>query len=779
MKGNRLKKKIISFSVSIVIIFAVILIIASPLAKYLIEKKGSSLTGRKVKLSWIYANPFTGHAHIKNLRIFEAGADSLFFATDVLDIDFKIIKLFRKKVDISSLTLINPFIRIIQNKKTSNFDDIISKLSHNQADSSLPDTTASNGISIRKIKINNGEFHYAEKSIPINYYIKNVSIESPGLLPDTDTMAFKFSFHSGPSTGFIEGNGSVNIKSHNYSVAISAKNFDLQLIKQYMLGMASYGNFSAKLDADVRSKGNIDDKGKMEISGLLSISDFHLGKSPGNDFLSFSKLVSRIKDINPGEFQYVIDSISVTKPYFRYERYDHLDNLQRMFGEGGSGIKEANAHQNSRFNLIIELANDLKLMSRNFFRSRYKIGHIAIYDGNLQFNDFSLNEKFSIAAKPFDFRVDSVSKSRKRVDLSLKTNVIPYGKTSINISLNPNDTGEFDMSYHLNKIPLTLFNPYVITYTSYPLDRGTLDLNGDWKVRNSRIKSNNHLILTGPHLAVRLKRKESKRLPLPLILSFVRERNNLIDYEIPITGDLRNPKFNLWDVVTDLLGNIFLKPPSIPYLAHTRQVEDELEKFLSVVWMTKQAKIYPVQKEFLKEMNDFLKKNQDAAISVTPVEFESKEKEYILFYEAKKRYYLATHNLDIQSYNREDSSKVDKMSARDSSFVHFLNDQIGDTLFTIEEKCQNYIAKTIPEDSSSHKEVYRKIIDQQYRHLQEAREQVFLSFFSDPDVRNRVKIEKATYVIPFNGFSFFKIDYKGDMPKKLRKAYIDMNDLTK
>ena len=29
-----------------------------------------------------------------------------------------------------------------------------------------------------------------------------------------------------------------------------------------------------------------------------------------------------------------------------------------------------------------------------------------------------------------------------------------------------------------------MFNPYLITYTSFPLDRGTIELNGTWNVRN-------------------------------------------------------------------------------------------------------------------------------------------------------------------------------------------------------------------------------------------------------------------------------------------------------
>ena len=42
---------------------------------------------------------------------------------------------------------------------------------------------------------------------------------------------------------------------------------------------------------------------------------------------------------------------------------------------------------------------------------------------------------------------------------------------------------------------------------------------------------------------------------------------------------------------------------------------------------------------------------------------------------------------------------------------------------------------------------------------------------------NRVKILKGEQVVPYNGFSFYKIEYKGEFPESLIKAYHNMNEL--
>ena len=110
----------------------------------------------------------------------------------------------------------------------------------------------------------------------------------------------------------------------------------------------------------------------------------------------------KITKMAPKSFEYTYDSIILTKPFIKYEIYDKLDNLERMFGKGGSEIKNVNARRSFRFNLIIAIADYAKTVARNFFNSNFKIGRLALYNGTFQFNDFSPNEKFSITADPMN-----------------------------------------------------------------------------------------------------------------------------------------------------------------------------------------------------------------------------------------------------------------------------------------------------------------------------------------------------------------------------------------
>ena len=163
-------------------------------------------------------------------------------------------------------------------------------------------------------------------------------------------------------------------------------------------------------------------------------------------------------------------------------------------------------------------------------------------------------------------------------------------------------------------------------------------------------------------------------------------------------------------------------------------------------------------------MAEFLSKNPDAFITVNPKQYALKEKEYIMFFEARKKFFLLSKDKNAQVLNKEDSLKVDKMSVKDSSFVRYLNKQVNDTmLFTIQEKCSKYI------DSA--------IINIKFEQLNKEREEAFIMPFRKKAVENRVKIYTGENTIPYNGFSFYKIVYKGEFPEFLIKAYQQMNEL--
>lgn len=515
------KRTLIILSIVIVLFVGLVIAFISPIAKWAIQKYDIKVIGREVKVGVVYLNPFTAYLHVGNLRLYELKSDSVFVAASGLSVNFNWTKfIFKKTYEISSLTLNKPVINVKQQRQSFNFNDIVDKFTPKEKKLVKKARTKFN---ILDIEINDGRLNYLEFVIPVNYYVKHINISSPGMWWNRDTMPVKFAFENGPASGKIKGDITINLNSKDYRLYVNVKKFDLSLLEQYLHDMANYGHIAANLDADVHAKGNFKEILSVKAKGLLAINDFHFGKTPAQDFLSFDKLLLQFREVNPQQYKYYLDSVIIDHPMFMYETYDYLDNLQRMFGEGGSKIKEAHA-DSTKYNLIIEIAKSVQQFAKNFLESYYKIDRVALYRGDLKFNDYSPREKFAISLNPLSVLADSINKNHERIYFKLRSDVKPYGVLKVNMNVDPNDYQYFDAEYNLQKIPIPLVNPYLITYTSFPLDRGSLEFNGNMSVQNGNISSFNHLVILDPRVGKRIRKKDTKWIPVPLIMAFVRER---------------------------------------------------------------------------------------------------------------------------------------------------------------------------------------------------------------------------------------------------------------
>jgi hypothetical protein len=754
------QRKTAIIAITLLLFFAAFLLVISPLAKYLIQKYDVQYLGRQVTVDWVYVNPFTGFVHLHGPQVKELNSDTTFFSANSISADFSMLKLFASNYEITELNVDKPVGFIIQKHADLNFNDIIEKF---WPQKSTPGKAVK--FSIDKISITEGEFHYREKIIPIDYFIKNVNLESPGIRWDTDTLASTFSFESGKGTGIVNGNFTINTRTQDYHLATVVKDLDLELIRQYLWELINYGMFRALLQADLTASGNFRDVNLISVKGKLSINDFHLGKTTREDYFSCSRLSLVMNELSPNNNKYLFDSITLDDPFISFERFDSLDNVQALFGKAGSNITDV-TEQAGRFNLLITIGRYLKTLGQRFFESKYSINSLAVNNGNFRFTDYALSEKFLINTNAIYFHGDSITKTNKRVKFYLRSGIHPFGNLSASLSINPLDSGDLDLAYHVQDLPVTTFNPYIITYTSFPLDKGALKLNGEWKVREGIIKSQNNITLVDPRVGARLKGDDTKWIPLPLIMSFVRERGNVINYQIPITGNLKHPRFHLRDVITDLLVNVFVKPPTFSYGLKVKTAEKEIEELLNVTWKVHQFELEPQQQRFLSRMARFLKKNPDASIEIYPQHYAAKEKEHILYFEARKKYYLLQNNKTEKEFNKDDSINVERMSVKalGKYFTKDLTKITRDTtMLTIVDKCTHFVGN--------------HIVDAKYDKLIKARENQLRSFFEENSTIDHVKLHHNKTTIPYDGFSCDQIKYKGVMPESLHDSYAKMQTL--
>ena len=153
-----------------------------------------------------------------------------------------------------------------------------------------------------------------------------------------------------------------------------------------------------------------------------------------------------------------------------------------------------------------------------------------------------------------------------------------------------------------------------------------------------------------------------------------------------------------------------------------------------------------------------------ASITVRPIEYTVKEKEYILFFEAKKKYFLITNKKTARDFTEKDSIEVDKMSVKERGLVKYVGRNLSDTvMFTLQEKCINFVGSDV--------------VNAKFKKLVQDRQDSFKQLFVSSGTDKQVKITASENRIPYDGFSYFSLSYDGELPKSLRKAYEKMNEL--
>jgi hypothetical protein len=744
---NRITNKFLRITAVILsVTFALLVIVIlfiSPISKYLIEKYSEKYTGRKIEMSWLYVNPFSGRIHAYGLIIHEKKSKSNFITAGDCSFNISLMKLRSSAIDVSSITLDHLWINIIENKSSFNWDGFFT------ADTTKPKTKPTNSnhwrYSFRDIHLLNAEVVYSETSIPVHYKATKLNVECPFIQSESDTSIFKYDFTFQEHDGGISGRFKMNFKNLDYNLRTVLNDFDMKTLDQYLKEFLDYGNFAARLDADIKAKGNFHDAKILVASGKLGISNFHFGRTVDEDYLRFSKLQFDIDTLSPLNKKYLFQSIILDSAFVKYQLFDSLDNFSRMIGAKGEKVSSAYS-EHARENIVFQIVHYIAQVAEDIIHSDYRADELKITNAKALFEDYSLAQKFAVSVSPVNIIAEHVDTRAKRSEIKLHSKINPFGTMDISLNVNPLDFGDFNLGYSIAGIPVPLFNPYSITYTSYPFNDGIISMNGNWLVKDKKIISTNHILVQKAALATKVKKEDAKKLPVRVALFFVRDVDRQIDLSIPITGDLKNPKYHLRSVIIQAVKNLFIKPSLFPVKQIQSTFSDDNKNYDIVEWPTMQAKMNLVHEAQLRKISRYLLFHPKSHITVVPCYYEEREKEALLFFEAKKRFYFSQTHQSRNLISKSDSASIDRMSVKNPAFIRFLHQESAtDKDCSVQAKCYHVIGQAQAEAD--------------YKKLNTNRKLYLENFFKERNQSDRLTFGQTVKEIPASGFSHYRLYY--------------------
>ena len=196
-----------------------------------------------------------------------------------------------------------------------------------------------------------------------------------------------------------------------------------------------------------------------------------------------------------------------------------------------------------------------------------KIDRIAVHDGSMDFADLSLTPTFATGIHKLEGSIRELSSADAAHGVvELDGEVSSDSPVKISGTINPlSEHGNTDVSLSFKNIELTTFTPYSGRFMGYRIEKGKLSLDLNYKVTGRELKGENKVFLNQFTLGEKVESAEATKLPVRFALALLKDSEGNIDLDLPVHGNLDDPKFSVGRIILKVLLNLVVKAVSSPF----------------------------------------------------------------------------------------------------------------------------------------------------------------------------------------------------------------------
>lgn len=122
-----------------------------------------------------------------------------------------------------------------------------------------------------------------------------------------------------------------------------------------------------------------------------------------------------------------------------------------------------------------------------------------------------------------------------------------------------------DVAVEFDRLPLEPFTGYVGKYVGFAVRSGTLGSNTTVKLERDQVDAVTRLRFQDFHLGEKVESPDAPDAPVKLALSLLRDRQDRINLDVPITGNVSDPTFSVGGVIVQALLNTIVKIAASPF----------------------------------------------------------------------------------------------------------------------------------------------------------------------------------------------------------------------
>jgi len=310
---------------------------------------------------------------------------------------------------------------------------------------------------------------------------------------------------------------------------------------------------------------------KASYKGDFGLTDFAaVDKPTTQDLLKWKSLSLGAIDFNFEPLKVALDEIALADFYARIilsaEGRLNLQDLARR--PGAVAVPEAAPTEKPAApapNPAAEAAKPPAAAPRAALPTNIRIGKITLQGGNVNFSDFFIKPNYTANLTGVAGAVTEMS-PEKAGDVELRAKIDNAAPVEILGRVNPLAADLFlDMTASAKDIELAPMSPYSIKYAGYGIERGKLSVTVKYLVENRKLAAENNIYLDQLTFGEKVESPTATKLPVTLAVALLKDRNGVIDVNLPISGSLDQPEFSVIGIVFQVIGNLIVKAVTAPF----------------------------------------------------------------------------------------------------------------------------------------------------------------------------------------------------------------------
>ncbi|HEV8688867.1 MAG TPA: DUF748 domain-containing protein, partial [Ideonella sp.] len=207
------------------------------------------------------------------------------------------------------------------------------------------------------------------------------------------------------------------------------------------------------------------------------------------------------------------------------------------------------------------------------------VGGVLLKNGRIDFSDHFVRPNYSAALSDLNGKLGAFrTGTREMATLELRGRVAGTAQLEVRGSLNPTAKPlAMDIQARATDLELAPLSPYAGKYAGYAIERGKLTMDVSYRIdADGRLDAKNQLVLNQLTFGDRIDSPDATKLPVLLAVALLKDRNGVIDLNLPIGGSLNDPQFSIGGLVVKLIVNLLSKALTAPFALLAGGGGDEL-----------------------------------------------------------------------------------------------------------------------------------------------------------------------------------------------------------